>query len=114
MIRIGLQPSERNWFICNGFTNIKGISHQYKLKVKYFNSYIGNLNKTFAAASTVAMRVYFNPIKMKRFIGVLHYFDQVLNAYHSILNIDNITAVLAMDYGTAYDMISSSEWEKDK
>ena len=90
------------------------MSLQYKLNVKGFKSYIENLNKTFAAASVVNMRVYFNPIKMKQLIGVVHYFDQALHAYHSIPDIDMITIELAMEYGTAYKMLSSKLFKKDK
>ena len=114
MTRIGLAAAERNRFIRDGFTNMEVMSLQYKLNVKGFKSYIENLNKTFAAATAVNMRVYFNPIKMKKIIGVVHFYDQALNAYHSIPDIDNITADLAMDYGTAYEMLLSSESEKDK
>ena len=111
---IGLAAAERNRFVRDGFTNMEVMSLQYKLNVKGFKSYIENLNKTFAATSVVNMRVYFNPIKMKKIIGVVHYYDQALNAYHSIPDIDNITSDLAMDYGIAYEMLLSSQSSKEK
>ena len=104
---IGLLAPERNRLTRDGFTNMEVLSLQYKMNVNGFKSYIEDLNKTFAAASTAAMRVYFNPITRKRIIGVVHYFNQALNAYHSIPDIDMITAQQATDFGTAYELMSS-------
>ena len=89
------------------------LSLQYKLNVNNFKYYLENTNKTFGSASSSTVRVYFNPIKLGRIIGVVHYCNQALYAYHLIPNIDLITAKLATNYGTVYGTMQSLTSDKD-
>ena len=61
------------------------------------------LNKTFAALGVANIRVYSNPIKLKRILGVVYYYNQSLYVYHTISDIALITAALATEYGNDYD-----------
>ena len=78
LTRIGFTAAERTQFNIDGFTTMEILLLQFKGDVKGFMSYVENLNKTFVAASTANLRVYYNPLKLKRIIVVVHYFDQAL------------------------------------
>ena len=103
LTRIGFTAAERTRFNIDGFTTMEILSLQFKGDVKGFKSYVENLNKTFAAASAANLRVYYNPLKLKRIVGVVHYFDQALFSYHQIPDIGLINAALAHQYGGMYD-----------
>ena len=99
LTRIGFTAAERTQFNIDGFTTMEILLLQFKGDVKGFKSYVENLNKTFAAASAANLRVYYNPLKLKRIVGVVHYFDQALFSYHQIPDIGLINAALAYHYG---------------
>lgn len=84
MNTIGVSMRERNKIIADGFTSLATIISHHKNDVKGFETYLSTLNKTFASASTVALRVYFSPVIIARFVGVVHYFNQSVNSFHTI------------------------------
>jgi len=69
LTRLGLGANEKQQFITDGFTNISLLVKHFSYDVASFKSHLQNLNKTFANAAAVR-RMYFNPIQMKRLLGV--------------------------------------------
>ena len=64
LTRIGLNPGQRLRLNMDGFTTMKEFIEHYKVaEPKQFEVYLKDLNKTFATASTQALRVYYNPKK---------------------------------------------------
>ena len=111
---LGFNAAEKNRFSTDGFTTMEIFSLQFKLNLKSFKSYMKDLNKTFAASGVTNIRVYYNPIKLKRIIGVVHYYNQSLYVYHTIPDIDLITSTLATEYGNAYDNMIEYKDDEDK
>ena len=66
-----------------------------------FKSYLRNLNKTFANAPN-ARRIYFNPICTNRLLGVLYYFTQAINTFHTVPDISSIDQDMADELGSQY------------
>ena len=99
--RLGLGVNERQQFITDGFTNISLLVKHFSYDVASFKSHLQGLNKTFANAAQ-ARRMYFNPIQINRLLGVLHYFTQSVNTFHTIPDIDQVTADIADDLGSNY------------
>ena len=73
---LGFNAAVRNILSTDGFPTIKILSLQFKLNVKSFKSYMKGLNKNFAASGVANIRFYYNPIKPKRTLGVVHYYNQ--------------------------------------
>jgi hypothetical protein len=84
MRTIGVDMRERNKIISDGFKSLSTIVSHHKNDVKGFETYLSTLNKTFASASTEELRVYFSPVIIARFVGVVHYFNQSVNSFHTI------------------------------
>ena len=67
-------------------------------------NYLKGLNRTFAAAGNAALRVYYSPVVISRFAGVVHYYNQCVNSFHSIPDASYVdydyVATLTMDYKT--------------
>ena len=92
MNTIGINLRERNKLIDDGFTSMKTIIELHTNDAEGFKTYLLNLNKTFASASTAALRVYFTPINVSRLVGAIHYYNHAVNSFHKIpdiLMIDN-------------------------
>ena len=82
---IGITDLEcRNRIINDGYTSLRTIIRQHTNDVEGFKSYLSNLNKTFASAREAAMRVYYSPVVISRFAGVVHYYDQCVHSLHTI------------------------------
>ena len=101
LTRLGLGANEKQQFITDGFTNISLLVKHFSYDVASFKSHLQNLNKTFANAAAVR-RMYFNPIQMKRLLGVLYYFNQAVNTFHTIPDIVEVTADIADELGSNY------------
>ena len=84
MDTIGIGQRERNRVISDGFNSMSDIITLHADDVKGFTNYLQTLNKTFASSSTAALRVYFSPVTIVRFAGVVHYFNQAVNSFHKI------------------------------
>ena len=102
MDEIGIGQRERNKVVTDGFDSMSEINTLHANDVEGFVNYLQNLNKTFASASTAALRVYFSPVTIARFAGVVHYYNQAVNSFHKIpdlLAIDGaIASTLSRDY----------------
>ena len=84
MKTIGLARRERDRIVSNGFEDLDEIVAHHTHDVSGFVDYMKNLNKTFASASDPDVQVYFTPVTIQRFSGVLHYFNQAVNTFHTI------------------------------
>ena len=93
--RLGLGANEMQQFITDGFTNISLLVKHFSYDVASFKAHLQSLNKTFANAATAARRMYFNPIQINRLLGILYYFNQSVNTFHTIPDIDRVTSDIA-------------------
>ena len=73
-----------NRIVKDGYSSVSTIIRQHSNDVKGFTTYLVSLNKTFASAQEAAMRVYYLPVIISRYAGVIHYFDQCVNSLHTI------------------------------
>ena len=89
-------------FITDGFTNISLLVKHFSYDVASFKTHLQSLNKTFANAATAARRMYFNPIQINRLLGILYYFNQSVNTFHTIPDIDRVTSDIADELGSNY------------
>ena len=46
--------------------------------------------------------MYFNPIQINRLLDILYYFNQSVNTFHTILDIDHVTSDIADELGSNY------------
>ena len=100
--RLGLGANEMQQFITDGFTNISLLVKHFSYDVASFKTHLQSLNKTFANAATAARRMYFNPIQINRLLGILYYFNQSVNTFHTIPDIDRVTSDIADELGSNY------------
>ena len=98
---LGVGTNERDQFTTDGFTNMSLLVKHFSYDVGSFKSHLQILNKTFANAVT-ARRMYFNPICTNRLLGVLYYFTQAINTFHTIPDISSIDQDMADDLGSQY------------
>ena len=75
---------ERDRFVNDGLSSVNAMVDQYGYDVKSLQTYLQNLNKTFATAHTVADRVYFSPPNIMKLSGALFYFNHCINTLHSV------------------------------
>ena len=90
--RIGLNLRHRTRLVSDGFTSLNVLVQHYKIAgPKAFETYLKDLNKTFATANTNAIRVYYNPMIIKRLCGILYYFRTIVLGMHMICDINMVT-----------------------
>jgi hypothetical protein len=99
---IGVAERERNRLIDDGFTSMKTIMDLHPNDVAGFQSYLKNLNKTFASSGNENLQVYFSPVNISRLVGVTHYFNHSINSFHMIPDILMVDSDDASDYATHY------------
>ena len=100
---IGLDGTQRAKLINDGFSNMKTLVSHYRTSgPKEFEKYIKDLNKTFATASTQALRVYYNPGIINRLVGCLNYFRHAVLSLHTIPDMDLVTMDFATELGQLY------------
>ena len=75
--------------------------NNFSYDIGSFKSHLRNLNKTFANAA-FAGRMYFNPICTNRLLGVLYYFTQAINTFHTIPDISSIDQDMADELRSQY------------
>ena len=114
MDTIGVTPVKcRSKIVDDGFTSLRAIVQHHSNDVKGFRNYLTNLNKTFASAGTAAIRVYYSPVIIARLCGVVHYYDQAVNNFHSIPDPSFITVDMADDLASSYNAFIESSKTKD-
>ena len=100
---IGLDGTQRAKLINDGFTTMETLVNHYKASgPKEFEKYLRDLNRTFATASTQALRVYYSPGIMNRVVGCLNYFRHAVYSLHSIPDMDLVTLDFATELGQIY------------
>ena len=73
------------------FHTMRSLVEHYKVPgPKQFEVYLKDLNKTFATASTLNLRIYYNPAVINRLVECLNYFRHLVNTFHSITDINDI------------------------
>ena len=102
MNTIGIERRERDRIINNGFTDMDEIISHHTHDVSGFTEYMKNLNKTFASSSDQDMRVYFPPVAIQRFTGVVHYCNHALNSFHVIPDIIGIDRDASIEFYKHY------------
>ena len=98
---LGVGGNERAQFTTDGFTSMSLLVKHFSYDIGSFKSHLQTLNKTFANA-VIARRMYFNPICTNRLIGVLYYFTQAINTFHTIPDISSIDQDVADELGSQY------------
>ena len=91
---LGASENKRIQLTTSVFTSISLLVKHFSYDVGSFKSHLQTLNKTFANAVT-ARRMYFNLICTKPLSGVLYYFTQAGNTFHTIPDISSIDQDLA-------------------
>ena len=102
MNAIGINERERNRIISDGFTSMDEIITHHSNDVKGFTDYLLNLNKTFASTANEDIRVYFSPVTIQRFTGLIHYFNLAVNVFHTIPNLMLLDTARASAYYRHY------------
>ena len=91
---LGVAAKERSQFTSDRFTSMSLLVKYFAYDVRSIKSHLHALNKTFANTFTARM-IYFNLICTNFLVGVLYYFTQAINTFHTILNIDTIDQDMA-------------------
>ena len=98
---LGVGENKRTQFITDRFSSMSLLVKHFSYDVGLFKSHLQTLNKTFVDAVT-ARRMYFNPICTNRILGVLYYFTQATNTFHTFPDISSIEQDLADELGSQY------------
>ena len=100
---IGLDGTQRAKLVNDGFTTMETLVNHYKVSgPKEFEKYLRDLNRTFATASTQALRVYYNPGIMNRLVGCLNYLRHAVHSLHKIPDMDLVTLNFSTELGQIY------------
>ena len=113
---IGLDGIQQAKLINDGINNISILVSHYRTSgPKEFEKYVKDLNKTFATASTQALRVYYNPGMINRLVGCLNYFRRAVLSLHTIPDMDQVSLAFATELGQIYtdQQVSFDEDEDD-
>ena len=98
---IGLNATQYNKLVQDGFNSMKDlVDHHLVFGPKALEKYLQDVNKTFATASTVALRVYFNPILVNRLAEFLNYYMHTVHSLHTISDILDINVDIATNFAT--------------
>ena len=88
---IGLNERQIQRLIDDGFHTMRSLVEHYKVPgPKQFEVHLKDLNKTFATASTLNLRIYYSPGVINRLVGCLNYFRHLIYTFHSIIDINDI------------------------
>ena len=100
---IGLDGIQRAKLVNDGFTTMETLVNHYKVSgPKEFEKYLRDLNRTFATASTQALRVYYSSGIMNRLVGCLNYFLHAVHSLHKIPDMDLVTLNFSIELGQIY------------
>ena len=101
LTNVGVGAPESAHLITDGFTNMSMLVKHFSYDIGAFKSHLQALNKTFVNAGN-ARRIYYNPIIINRLVGILYYFSQAVNTFHTIPNMDEVDQDMADNLGTHY------------
>ncbi len=105
----GARPRERNRIIDDGFNAISTLLLHYENDVEGFETYLTNLNKTFATATAVNQRVYLSPPIIKSLVGSLHYYMEAVKVFHQIPDLSSLDAYTINNACKLYKARKSNE-----
>ena len=111
--RLGLGVKERFRLLHDGFDSIHALVDHYGDNVDEFKKQLTNSNKSWSSHGQVMMRAYFNPICLKRLVGVLYYYKTAVNMMHTIPDSEEVTAARAAEYGNLYNQANAEEDEEE-
>lgn len=113
-VSIGVTDRDsRDRIVADGYTSLRAIVNQHTNDVESFVSYLKGLNRTFAAAGNAALRVYYSPVVISRFAGVIHYYNQSVNSLHCIPDASYVDNDYVTTLNAEYKAFDSNS-EKDK
>ena len=96
----------------DGFLTIRSLVELYEVPgPKQFEVYLKDLNKTFATASTLNLRIYYSPGVINRLVGFLNYLRHLVNIFHSITDINDIDMDAANMFADLW-IEHEAEWKK--
>ena len=97
MNNIGITSrASRNQIVQDGFNLVQSLVNMHTNDAEGFKKYLNILNKTFATATSHSgLRVYYSPVIIARFLAILHYYDQCINGYHTIPDINLVDSAFA-------------------
>lgn len=99
LAHVGVRGRQRVRIIDDGYDTLDSLLLDFENDVEGFESYLTNLNKTFATAAVAAQRVYFSPSAIKSFVGGVHYYMEATRAFHRVPDMINFDSDVAK---TAY------------
>ena len=79
MNAIGVKFREKNKIVNDGFQSMKDIVIHHANDVEGFIDYLRNLNNFFATPTIANLKVYFSPITISIFTGIIYHFNQAVN-----------------------------------
>jgi len=109
---IGLNDRQTQRLVDDGFLTMRSLVEHYKVPgPKQFEVYLKDLNKTFATASTLNLRIYYSPGVINRLVGCLNYFRHLLYTFRSIIDINDIDMDTANMFADLW-IEHKAEWKK--
>ena len=103
---LNLGNAERDRLWNDGIQSVGELVDQYGYDIKSFQTYLQNLNKTFATAANPADRVYLSPPVIKQLCGALFYFNHCVNTLHIIPDILVTDGTFLMENYEQFQMLS--------
>ena len=100
LTRIGCNANERSHLIDDGFNTLKQLVASYTYDTPLLKAHFVSLNKAFAGHATTPC--YFTPLIIRRLLGIHALFDQSVNTFHQMPNLDAITAAVADELAESY------------
>lgn len=110
---IGIASEQcRTKIVNDGFGCMKDIIQHHPNDVEAVKTYLTGLNKTFASSSDTTLRVYYSPVVINRFAGIIHLYNQAVNTFHTIPDPSFLTRAKADELSNQYN--SFRKWAKNE
>ena len=94
---LNLGNAERDRLWNDGIQAVGDMVDQYGYDIKSFQTYLQNLNKTFATAANPADRVYLSPQVIMQLCGALFYFNHCVNTLYIIPDVTSADGTFLME-----------------
>ena len=93
----------RNRIVNDGFNSLRAVVGHHSNDIEGVKSFLTGLNKTFASSADATLRVYYSPVVIARFCGIVHYYDQAVNSFHCIPDPSFINVGVSDDLSRTYN-----------
>ena len=100
LTHIGCNANEHSCLIDDGFNILKQLVASYTYDTPLLKAHFVSLNKAFAGHATTPC--YYTPLLFRRLLGVHALFDQSVNTFQQMPNLDAITAAVADELAESY------------